>query len=579
LGDKLSKISSAITGDETWTVTKAADGTTTATKAPITNKERWGQIAAVAIGGALKGLAAGQGPGGAAKALGAGGEFGMQVPQQQQKNAQEQADQGNKQLMFSANKALLQQKIAMNVFALNQMDANLTKEQVDRANENEAWLLSNPNNQKVADFKTEADAMQYEKTHPELLKLHTGSGYHTEMTQGADGKPQISLYTVDQGWLDRKNDQDVTYKRLEPGDTLDAPMKLVPHTVKAGSDTNRNISIAQEAETKRIGDYQIAIGKLKDTQTKTASETALHKDEGAKARAETAESYAKTKQIQQQMDVGPGGPNAGLGQDIYRGRADISQLRTRKDWPIIYAAARQYGIDNGLPPLNIEKATAKFNAYKKTQDAYTGNGEAATKIQGFSTLLGHLGDVVDNANELQRTNSPWLNRPINELDKEVAGGTQVGPAEIRTLAPAKEFGNVLANNRALNNDEKEDAKKSLNVNLTPAQQRLNAKQMAHTAIDRLAPVFQAYREASDGDESPTQLTPRAIQTLKSVGLYDYAMQQLHPQGVTPQQGGGGGGGAQLPAALPNVDVRTDNKGNYTQLQNGKWVAVAAPNAQ
>jgi hypothetical protein len=146
-----------------------------------------------------------------------------------------------------------------------------------------------------------------------------------------------------------------------------------------------------------------------------------------------------------------------------------------------------------------------------------------------------LGDVHDSAQELRNTGSPYLNKPINELSRDIAGNVNVGPAAIRAAAPSREFANVLNNNQALNNEEKKELPNLLNENQTPAMQQANSKQMAATIIDRMSPIFQGYRTSMRGEESPTTLTPRAVQVLKNMGLYDAAMKRLHPDGQVPGQ--------------------------------------------
>jgi hypothetical protein len=254
-------------------VTKAADGTTTAEPMPSTEKEKWGRIAAAVIGGALKGMGAGQGPGGAGKALAAGGQYGMQLPQQMKENVQKDVTADQQQQTFKANKALTQQQLAMNQFKLENVGNNIRQSLIDRANKTHDWITSEPSNQHLADFENEKDMLDYEAKNPGVIvKGHTNGEFHAEPTVLANGKPGISLYAVDGDWMKRKNDKDVTYKILTPGDKLSDPMQLKDFTVPKGGDTNGNISLKMEAESKKISDYGIAMQKANKPKTPTEDE-------------------------------------------------------------------------------------------------------------------------------------------------------------------------------------------------------------------------------------------------------------------------------------------------------------------
>lgn len=604
LAHVMDTVGSILGGDTTLHVTKHPDGTVTVDHDPSTEGEKWGRVAAAALGGAAKGIAVGQGPGGPARAAAAGIQSGLQQPQQRLDEANKEASVQNQQMQFAANKALTQQQIAMNTFKMAQMDTALTQEQSDRANEVTDWVLSNPSNAKVGDFKSMKDVIDYENTHGDLIKNHTTSGFHTEMIQGPDGKPKVALFTVDQNWLKQKNDKDVTYKELQPGDTLDAPMKLVDHLIKAGSMTNGDLSLAQEAQTKKIGDYQIKVQELKDKTDATKQAAA----DRAEARRDTQEYRQETLGLRRDIASGKmgtgytpsadaqnktasgapiigtqwggGDPNSAFEREarmLQRGKMVLSEVRQMRgkgnpQQQDYIGRADQIDREEGGPGLNPTQQEERYRTAQKIETEYSPAGMTGQKIGAFSTLLEHLGDVHDSIQELRNTGSPYLNKPMNELSRAVAGNVNVGPAAIRAAAPSREYANILSNNRALNNDEKKELPNLLNENQTPAMQQANSKQMMKTIIDKMDPIFQGYRTSMRGEESPTTLTPRAVQVLKNAGLYDAAMAKLHPNGQVPQQPG------QQQQPKPNSPVvpaggipGRDKNGNVVGYSlNGKW---------
>lgn len=548
LGHIMDVVGSILGGDQTIHITKSPDGTMRVTHDPSTTGEKWSRVAQAALMGGAAGLAHGQGPGGAANAIAAGVQTGAALPQQQLTQANQEATAANQQLVAKANMARLNQMVTMGTMEMRQKGIQMTDDEVNRANNNASYLLANPANRRLGEITDMSQLPSFAAKNADLISQHANGQIHTQTEIGDDGKPHVGVYLVDQNWMDQKNDKPYTYSRLAPGKTLNDPMTLENVTIPAGAHTNSELMATHEAEDAKITAYKLKQDEINQKGDKIPTTgpgaTVAGYLETDPARRAALLSAGKTI-AQQEINKAVAGRAAAAGTpeqyqalaaDLNAGNVDISQIRTRKDWPQMYAAARQYAIDNGLPAFDPATASAKYKARVQTIGKYTGDGDASQKIQGFSTLLEHLGDMSDNADELRRTNSPYLNRPINELDRAIAGGTQVGPAELRTQAPAHEFANVLSNNRALNNDEKEQAAKNLNVNMTPAQLQANGKQMAKTAVERLAPVFQAYREATNGQESPTQLTPRAMQTLRNMGLGDYAMQEMHGQGPTTPTG-------------------------------------------
>lgn len=593
LGHILDVVGSILGGDQTIHVTKAPDGTMTVTHDPSTSGEKWARVAQAAMLGGAQGLAHGQGPGGMANAIAAGTMTGAALPQQQLTAANAEATAANKQMMTKAQHALLDQQIATQQLQNKELPLEYQRQKQTFALE-QIGRLRDMGALHVANTKNPQEMAQFGNSDPLSMAAHTGASddvmQPVAMPDGSVDWWRIPADRAKQLTTDRATWDEMVHDPKDYGNIITKTHVVDPGTETYGARALREKGAAATNEKVQTDAANYRVNQQKATNEgipKTGAE-AIVRSNLPGTPAPLAAAYARSAQQigQQEINKAVAGRQAtagtpeqyqALAADLNAGNVDISQIRTRKDWPQMYAAARQYAIDNGLPAFDPATASAKYKARVQTIGKYTGAGDAATKIQGFSTLLEHLGDMSDNADELRRTNSPYLNRPINSLDRDIAGGTQVGPAELRTSAPAHEFANVLSNNRALNNQEKEEAAKTLNVNMTPAQLQGNGKQMARTAIERLAPVFQAYREATNGQESPTQLTPRAITTLRNMGLYDFAMQEMHGQApaTAPPTGNTDQAARQPtpqvpPGAVIGRDKTTGKPVGY-QL-NGKWVS-------
>ena len=171
-------ISNTLGGSETYKVTTDANGNPQIAKTDATEGEKWGRIALGILGGAAKGFAAGQGPGGAAKAISAGFDQGQQVRQQQQQAAEHNLDEAQKQLMFKANHAALDQKYVMNTEAMRQNNITFTQQQMDRANAIQKAKSDAPGSEDIGDFQGVKDLPSFTAKYPDALKGHVQDVNH-----------------------------------------------------------------------------------------------------------------------------------------------------------------------------------------------------------------------------------------------------------------------------------------------------------------------------------------------------------------------------------------------------------------
>jgi len=498
----LDRVGSILGGDETLHVKKDSDGNVTITKDPSTEGEKWGRIASAALGGMAQGLANSQGPGGTARGAAAGTQYGLNMPQQARQQVQEQATAEQQMQLRNAQKALTQQQIAQNAFRMKEQGIALSEEQSDRANQVESWITGNPGNSKVGDFSNMQDVMDYEKTHGDLLKNHARGMYHTEVLP--DGK--VRLFTVDQAWLDQKNDKPVTFKRLEAGDSADAPMKLVDYTIPAGAMTNRDIDTAMEAQTQRISKYQLDIAGQEEKATAAKEATAARRDAAADRRLyqqgmlSVAQENAETRRQLATMQGAGMGAGGGAHGDAYlqtipeNMREQVKSI-ARGDTKMPSGArsgsvqALRNAVFNYDPTYTDARYDTKQN-FKK--------GEDAQNLVQLSTAMEHLERATTNSKAVGT--APLLGYNATAADarynQDVKFFTQEAGKLVKSgVLPEKEY---------------EDLKRGLDSSRQGIRDA-SLQEMAKLVGGKVAGIFQKYKAGAGNDipvedffDAPTQ---------------------------------------------------------------------------
>lgn len=300
LGHILGNIGSHIVGDEKWTVTRDKDGNVSAERTPMTTGEKWAKIAAVALGGAARGMQAGQGPGGAGKAIGAGFQQGQQVGQEQQQAAFSEADQENRQLLFKANRASLIQDVARKTMQNKEMDAKATADEVEMSNKLAQRLAAAPGSVDAGIYQTPGEIYQIPYKHPELMKGHTDGVVEAYPIYNPDHTIKgFQAYIVDKAWADQKTKEDrmYSYWKPNPDDPVNGRPVLESRLVKAGQMTEGAYANGMMDTAKKGLDYQASYAK---------AQKALHPQinnwQQAQAAADAEPDPAKKAQLQQTAD-------------------------------------------------------------------------------------------------------------------------------------------------------------------------------------------------------------------------------------------------------------------------------------
>ena len=423
-------------GNQTIHLTKDTDGNVTVTHDPSTTGEKWGRVISAALQGAAQGFGAGGGPQGAGNAARTGFQSGFNAPQEQQQQAEQEAqtvnDASEKRQLFNANKALLQQQIAMNTFNLDQMHSSLVDAMTKRANDSQAWIMANPSNKFLGVVTDPTELPEFEAKNADMLHNMTHGMYHTEMQMGPNGKPQIGVYAVDQAWMDQKNDKPVTYSVLAPGDKLTDPMKLVEKTIPAGAQTNGEISLAKEAETKRIGEYGLKLQKLQSDQ------------ETARTTAANTQSYRQSRlDIERQKLAQSGGAFGGGTAGGGTGEAALASVPAN-----VANTVRAIGEGRQAPPNRATKEglrlmnlvnqaypdydATQFPTYQNTRKAFT-SGSIGTGLNFIQTARNHLSELEQNIPN--NVDIPLIGSAINWAKNTATRATS---PQLKTFESARE---------------------------------------------------------------------------------------------------------------------------------------------
>jgi hypothetical protein len=265
----LDTVGTILGGDKTIVATKHPDGTVTVEHNPSTTGEKWGRIAQAALGGAARGMAAGQGPGGAGRAFAAGGLAGLQMPQQQLAAANAEAANMNAQQLAAANTALTHQKLVGQMLDNRQAGMTLGTEEAGLLQSTADAIGNSPHTKDLGTFTDMQGIMRSLNSNPDAMSGLTNQALKVIPTADAEGKVQLHAYLVDQGDDNRKNDKEERSLYVDVDPKTNAPTlksdPIAPQTQKKSQ-----IRLAQ----------QTTIAKYFDMYDKwrTAESTANKKD-------------------------------------------------------------------------------------------------------------------------------------------------------------------------------------------------------------------------------------------------------------------------------------------------------------
>ena len=246
LNSILDKATDILAGDTSVHVTRDPQGNVTVTHDPATSGEKWGRVAAAVLGGAAKGYAAGQGPGGAARAVATGFQTGQDVSQQQLAQANAEAANMNAQQLAAANNALVHQKIVGAGLANREAGLTLGTQEAGLLQSAADSIQDSPNTTDLGNFTDMQGIMKAVQNNPAILQGHTNQALKIIPTADATGKVQLHAFLVDAGDDNRKNDKVEKAFKIEVDPTTGAPT-LVADDIAPQSQKKGDIRLAQQA--------------------------------------------------------------------------------------------------------------------------------------------------------------------------------------------------------------------------------------------------------------------------------------------------------------------------------------------
>jgi hypothetical protein len=183
-----------------------------------------------------------------------------------------------------------------------------------------------------------------------------------------------------------------------------------------------------------------------------------------------------------------------------------------------------------------------------------------TQVQSYGTLVRHSGDTYSRISSLVNTNYPLANRSTNWL-KTNTGNPSVRAFLVPLTAARTEYMTFLMNNRALYEDDREQAQALIDENATPLQMLEVLKGMVRVGTERLEEANTAYKRTS-GKDFPQLISPQVEKVYREMG-------ETPPSTKTESEPRSGG----APAGATHIAPGSDGQNHYTN-DSGQDLGVA-----
>lgn len=268
LHNALNHVADALAPGEISRVVPQADGSFTVEKQPTSTKEKWGMIAARALGGAAQGLANSQGPGGLAKAAAAGTQYGLQQPKEQQQEAEQTADFKNKAMLSAANLAHVKQQVYLMGIQGKLADLQYDEVASEMMKKQLEYLTSSGGREiGTVDTSDPKSLMNLSAQIPNLAKL-LGPAGDQEAIPVPIGNHKYKLIVHDKDWFDRPVDAGLPIY----GKRVDKDGNFV--TQQVGTTTANSKTTNRDFQTFSLNTYKdIAAGDKAQADAKKAMQT------------------------------------------------------------------------------------------------------------------------------------------------------------------------------------------------------------------------------------------------------------------------------------------------------------------
>ena len=175
----------------------------------------------------------------------------------------------------------------------------------------------------------------------------------------------------------------------------------------------------------------------------------------------------------------------------------------------------------GLNPTHYTLQSMKEKAGKDEEYKSTKGNSVGAQLNSFNTFLYHNADAIAASNEWKRTNSQFLNTPLNELERKFGNDPTYAKFKASLIAPGKEFMNFLNANRAEHDADIKATSEITDPAASPNRILSALTQLAKTADDRAAALGDSYVGVV-GTTYPNLLSAASQSTLKNLGIQSRA---------------------------------------------------------
>jgi hypothetical protein len=300
-------------------------------------------------------------------------------------------------------------------------------------------------------------------------------------------------------------------------------------------------------EVKAFSNDPNAVPNAANKPESAGAKNALTEAQTAEAKAKTKEALGNAALIAQQVSGSGGGS---LNKDAIPAYVDaISQLpptskailqavRPDDQLALLAVAGGDADISKTFPTrttaksgqMDAAKATGLVKLlnpdwntqyYKAVQEA-TDNmvkGPDHKGVLSFGQFLVHADDVRQGSLKLARSNSPWFNKPFNEIRSKGLGDPNVGNLIIDIMAARNEWETFINSNHVPSSDEKKAAAIVMDDSSTPAMMMGGLGEMGKQAVGRLDQINEGYKTVTHRDW-PNLIPPMSRQAAINLGLGD-----------------------------------------------------------
>jgi hypothetical protein len=440
LAHVMDTVGNILGGDTTLHVTKHPDGSVDVTHDPSTEGEKLGRVAAAALVGASRGLAVGQGPGGAARAVAAGTQSGLQQPAQQLEQANQEATAEQERMTRGANIARLNQETVRTAWDNAHLNRNDLQQQADRAL-NHKTTLDNMGAIPVAMNVTDHDQLtRFGVSDPQSVQAHMGQNGEMLYSE-PDGKNGVNFYRIpaDVSKQRTTDDDHWTATVLDPNDMTKTIEQ--PHITKAGMETNETRLMRQMAQATaddkvkkqafdaKIAQQKASQEKIMDTSGKAFGAAAQTNDQGEKDNFNKLgmklldnemKKAAAGRSVMTNQLAGPANDDAlNFAADNYRktGQLPAGFNRSPQTSAAIIARAAEQDKQGGGEGIAANKAN--LDAYRKSLDKLQTNYQQTQAFE--NTALANMNRLQQTLKDIPDLGVRFANVPARQITAKMIG--------------------------------------------------------------------------------------------------------------------------------------------------------------